>query len=546
METTSLRESLPQSPIKSQTVHFLYGKIATDKNAFDSMPSEEIVQAAFGITSATPSSVDVTEALISNLSAEDQMKLRSKINEPLVVGDLWQFTTPKMFMITLSKIPTGVNTHELSLTLISKYENSETGLEIWSRNLALIGSNGVRFQSPRLRRVEFNASSVEMLQKLHDEAVAKLEQKVESQEQPAPEPTTPEPESNQLPPPPEEIPIPQDTAEPSGKEMLDDLLEKKNATTPEEPPASTETQRRIAIYKDELVEFSLNPNDKDEVVVRGKVDGTGVDLMLFTDADYRKVYKTGKYRANCDVYESDFKNYESLYWLMEKFDIIEEPEEPVAQPTQPAKEEEAQPMNESAPTHVPITVADAYADIASNLIEMIQLYVAEHPGASDQQLTEHVRACTEIDEIGVTNVDGVWKVDQCVKEEKEEVPTIDLHNVENQNALLRGMFGVADPAITHLQKFLRNHLTEENNAGFLTTGTFPTETTIIYTQKPYDVTIVIVKMKDGRFYRIFGAKTNLGLPDPGYIATKDMPGRWVKLGRDIQDVSYRGEQRRRY
>ena len=134
--------------------------------------------------------------------------------------------------------------------------------------------------------------------------------------------------------------------------------------------------------------------------------------------------------------------------------------------------------------------------------------------------------------------------------QEPEVPTIDLNDINNQLNMLRGLFGVTDPAITHVEKFLKNHLTEENNAGFIKTGTFPTETTIIYTQKPYDVTICILKYKDGRFYRVMWAKTDLSLGEAanhGYLATSDIQGRWVRLGRDVQNNVFRPEQRgRRY
>lgn len=161
---------------------------------------------------------------------------------------------------------------------------------------------------------------------------------------------------------------------------------------------------------------------------------------------------------------------------------------------------------------------------------------------TDKLVTEGLREIVENDSITlkfISNEGCVFKFMTTEEKPAAEVPSVDINNVEVQTNLLRGIFGVSDPAITHVQKFLKNHLTEEGNAGFLATGTFPTETTIVYTEKPYDVTICIVKHMDGAFYRIQLARTNLGLKDHGYIATKDVPGRWVKIGRDIQDVNRR-------
>ena len=531
-------DNVPSSAVTSETVSFLYGKLAADKHAFEIMESIDIVKSVFGIESMNPSHVDIVEAIVKNMPHDDQVDIRTRISERSVVGEIWNFATPRMFMIKLSKEPLGSGSFEFTLTLVSKYVDGD-GTEIYVRPLVTFGQGTVRFQSPRLKRIEFGASSVEWLQKIHDEAVAKLEQKlvtVESKEE----------VKEELPPPPAEIPVdptPAPTPEPEPVEAPTE-----QPTEPKEPPKDeVMTEPKDPLIRDgETIDIFLNKGDKTEVVIQ--FPELFEEIMRFTNADFCRVYKTGLYRAKCDIYEEDFKNYEQLHELMDKFDIVEEPTEPIPQPKETTNMSQTE--SQAATAVIPVielefdegcTFDDEYRTTlikaANDAIRGCTCEVI-----TDKLVTEGLREIVENDSITlkfVSKTDCVFKF--MVTEEKpaEEVPSVDINNIEVQTNLLRGIFGVSDPAITHVQKFLKNHLTEEGNAGFLTTGTFPTETTIVYTEKPYDVTICIVKHMDGAFYRIQLARTNLGLKDHGYIATKDVPGRWVKIGRDIQDVNRR-------
>lgn len=541
-------DNVPSSEVTSETVSFLYGKLAADKHAFETMESIDIVKSVFGIEAMNPSNVDIVEAIVKNMSHDDQIAIRSRISDRSVVGEMWNFTTPRLFMIKLSKEPLGNGSSEFTLTLVTKYADGD-GTEIYVRPLVTFGQGTVRFQSPRLKRIEFGASSVEWLQKIHDDAVAKLEQKL-VQEEPKQEPVVEPPaaapveaatsetilndllgsepapkqeQNEQLPPPPEEIPIDNDPPPP-----------------PEHKPP--------LIRAGETIYFSLNKDDKTEVIIQ--TPDLSKENMRFTDADFCRVYKTGLYRTKCDIFEEDFKTYEQLHELMDKFDIVVEPTEPIPQ----AKETPTMSQTESQDATaviIPIielefdegcTFDDEYrATLVKAANDAIRGCTCEV--ITDKLVTDGLREIVENDNITLKFVskteEGVFKFTVTEEKPTEEAPSVDINNVEVQTNLLRGIFGVSDPAITHVQKFLKNHLTEEGNAGFLTTGTFPTETTIVYTEKPYDVTICIVKHMDGAFYRIQLARTNLGLKDHGYIATKDVPGRWVKIGRDIQDVNRR-------
>ena len=529
-------DNVPSSEVTSETVSFLYGKLAADKHAFESMESIDIVKSVFGIEAMNPSNVDIVEAIVKNMSHDDQIAIRSRISDRSVVGEMWNFTTPRMFMIKLSKEPLGNGSSEFTLTLVTKYVDGD-GTEIYVRPLVTFGQGTVRFQSPRLKRIEFGASSVEWLQKIHDEAVAKLEQKAVAAE-------PKEEVKEELPPPPAEIPI--EPTQPPAPEPV--AAPTEQPTEPQEPPKEevvTEPKDPL-IRAGETIYFSLNKDDRTEVLIH--VQGLFDEIMRFTNEDFCRVYKTGFYRTNCDIFEEDFKTYEQLHELMDKFDIVEEPTEPIPQPKETPTMSQTE--SQAATAVIPVielefdegcTFDDEYrATLVKAANDAIRGCTCEV--ITDKLVTEGLREIVENDSITlkfISNEGCTFKF--MVTEEKpvEEVPSVDINNVEVQTNLLRGIFGVSDPAITHVQKFLKNHLTEEGNAGFLATGTFPTETTIVYTEKPYDVTICIVKHMDGAFYRIQLARTNLGLKDHGYIATKDVPGRWVKIGRDIQDVNRR-------
>lgn len=536
-------DNVPSSAVTSETVSFLYGKLAADKHTFENMESIDIVKSVFGIEAMNPSHVDIVEAIVKSMPHDDQVAIRTRISERSVVGEIWNFTTPRMFMLKLSKEPLGSGSFEFTLTLISKYVDGD-GTEIYVRPLVTFGHGTVRFQSPRLKRIEFGASSVEWLQKIHDEAVAKLEQKLVTVE-PKEEVVEPQEEvKEELPTSPEEMLV--ELTKPTAPEPVATPIEQP--TGPQEPPKDEvpSEHKDTIVRAGETIDIFLNKGDKTEVVIQ--FPELFEEIMRFTNADFCRVYKTGLYRAKCDIYEEDFKNYEQLHELMDKFDIVEEPTEPIPQPKETTNMSQTE--SQAATAVIPVielefdegcTFDSEYrATLTKAANDAIRGCTCEV--ITDKLVTEGLREIVENDSITlkfVSKTDCVFKF--MVTEEKpaDVVPSADIHNVEVQTNLLRGIFGVSDPAITHVQKFLTNHLAEEGNAGFLTTGTFPTETTIVYTEKPYDVTICIVKHLDGAFYRIQLAHTNLGLKDHGYIATKDVPGRWVKIGRDIQDVNRR-------
>lgn len=133
------------------------------------------------------------------------------------------------------------------------------------------------------------------------------------------------------------------------------------------------------------------------------------------------------------------------------------------------------------------------------------------------------------------------EIEEAMSSDKNTTPItvdpnfIDLDDRETRDRVIQVLFpGVTDPAITHLLNFLRDYHTAEETKSFIETkGTFPTETCIVYT----NLTFSIVKMKDGRYWRIFCANTDCGLDDPTWLATKYMHGRWHQLGHDISNTT---------
>ena len=117
---------------------------------------------------------------------------------------------------------------------------------------------------------------------------------------------------------------------------------------------------------------------------------------------------------------------------------------------------------------------------------------------------------------------------------------IDLSTDQGKSVALSCLFpGVRFPSILHVSSYLQQHHEKERTPSYLASmGTFPTETTVVFAAKPYDLTFAIMKMKEGRFYRIFAAWTDLSLPDHTYSKTKNIPDRWVQLCPDVQNPQF--------
>lgn len=301
---------------------------------------------------------------------------------------------------------------------------------------------------------------------------------------------------------------------------------------PEKKENKVEEKNKVVIKKDGLV-FIIRDAVTRSITVFN--DETHEEIMHFDCEELAKDYNKGirQFRAMGDI-------------TSETVDII-----------QSASYEF---YNRFAHVEVKVTVSEYLKSCEDSIVIALRdvinsLMNGEHPW-DDAVATEKLREITEMEDLVVTRKeDGSWYVEQepqepAAAEVAEEVPSADIHDPDVQMNLLRGLFGVADPAITHIQKYLRKHLTEIGHDGYALTETFPTETMIAWSEKPYNFCMSIVKMKDGRFYRLHLAYNNPGLPDQTWLATKDIPGRWVRIGRDIQSgefkPSFQGRRNNRF
>ena len=664
--------TISQSEINNPSAAFIFGEVAANPKVLGEKASIDIVKGLFGIRAVDPTAIDITEALVKNLSVVESNTIRSMLQDRGVSGLIWRFTTSKNFMIELEKIPTAGNHHSLNMTLV--YVNKDSNIpSTYKRQLVRFDKNGVTFFDKHMTEVDYSSRNFSILTQLHDEAVSKLSDKylkpVDKSEPPAPKIEKHVLEKNKVytfevnsntirvlntltgvemfefdsadhvqelkahgptimynevtvaigqddpaniistinaaienpevvehgpetPPTTPHDQEPETKIEPSANKLTHEVLhpqpppkEEEVVQTPSEPEVSSGEPRPGPVVDEPLpavpVEkkvFIVVKAGSTVTFIRTNPDMLDFMTMLTPDCEDGKVemvdpnfadptFKLGQYRAKEDV-TSENLEFEQVSDFMEHFELEMEilpagsdikfnpnpPSIKVAkevtdngEPTETQSQPKEEPKEMNA---IKVVIDPSLKSIEDTLTSMLVQAITNNPGATDQEITDTIKACTEIDEIRCEYKDDAWHIlpDVPAPTEPEE-PTIDLTNINNQLNMLKGLFGVTDPAITHVEKFLRNHLTEEGNAGFLKTGTFPTETTIVYTQKPYDVTICILKFKDGRFYRIMWAKTDMSLGEAanhGYLSTSDIQGRWIRLGRDIQNNVFRPEQRRRY
>lgn len=668
--------TIKESPIKSPTAAFLYGKLAADAHALDKLDSSVIVASVFGIKQTEPSAIDITEAIVSNLEAAESNEIRGMLQDRGMHGIIWRFTTPKMFMLQLSKIPAMGGHHELSLSLVTVRQDEDLHAPVTTtRELVRFSSKNVTFFEKDIpSEIDYSSRLLDKMTKLHDEAVAKLEEKAEAA---APRPkivkleqtkvvtfsnegsklvlrnaltgaemcsfegeyfiknviprgnkviyqevelvvgqdssvdivakihkATMEPKPVEVQEPPKE-PTPPPAEEPPKEEPVAQTPSELEPTPPASEPAPAQPEPEIAFHVgDEVIIKSIS----EDTISITKADDPENSHEL-TDPNVSTLEIFGTYKCVDNVTNEFLDSYEQFSDLMGKFDLVKgettvtvdvpkeevpdesvvdvpngatvklevkvepgkvtvdngqvtveqlpsvevtsgtvEPKAPEPEPPQQEPSEVPEPQGESATME---TAAQPKIEVKSksleivgeSLITMLTSILSENPGITEKDATELLKKEAEIDELIVVFDNDTWTITEAAavpaQRTREEVKSIDIHNAQNQAAMLRGLFGVTDPAITHIEKFLKKHLSDENNAGFAVTGTFPTETTIVYTEKPYDLTYCIIKYLNGTYYRVFAAITNPALEDHGYIATKDIPGRWVKLGRDIQDTGMR-------
>lgn len=312
---------------------------------------------------------------------------------------------------------------------------------------------------------------------------------------------------------------------------------------------------RLTEEEDEF-EF-IDANEPNQVA---SIKGTDPDCGGFTDGS--------KYKPTVDITLGEFKN-ESLVSIMDKLEEIVEPNE------EPKKEEENMEETAGDAAKCEIIVSEELSDISEVITETLGQIIDEvkvGEDISEEMISNKLCEATEIDGLHVSidktddgldrytvsqkeeeqdegeadgSEDGEGDGEEVIAEDNENTSTVDINDRNYQMALFEGLFQTKDPAITHVERFLRNFHSESRTPSFLATmGTIPFQTPIVYD----DVTVCFVKFKNGLFYRIYIAKTDrsLGRDGQGWVESRNIPGRWVQIGSDIQSGPNRGFRGRRY
>ena len=170
-------------------------------------------------------------------------------------------------------------------------------------------------------------------------------------------------------------------------------------------------------------------------------------------------------------------------------------------------------------------------EIADNPEATISVEVEDKPVVP----TDIKNDAQPIDQEEEMNQDEANELEEQMNTNKETEPVktdyIDLSDPEVRNNLLIGMLGNANPSMNHLRSYLNDYHYENKTESFLATKSWPTETDVIYD----NLTFAIVKMYNGKLYRIYCAHTDMSLDDPSWIHTNRTSDRWTQLGSDIHD-----------
>ena len=107
---------------------------------------------------------------------------------------------------------------------------------------------------------------------------------------------------------------------------------------------------------------------------------------------------------------------------------------------------------------------------------------------------------------------------------------------------LKMLFGTTSPTILHVFKVLTKY--GKDSSIYKLTGSLPTIQDVVFTKPAY--TFSIVRMKNGCYYKIFVARTDMGRDNYGcWEETHNEPGRWLHLA-NVSDnrvnEAYRGRQ----
>ena len=224
-------------------------------------------------------------------------------------------------------------------------------------------------------------------------------------------------------------------------------------------------------------------------------------LMEFTDSDFEKSvsYRGIVYEVVDNLTKDTFKNYKQISELMEHFKIAAREQPPEPEPSSEAETREELPP---PPAEIP-------AEPEEPNHEEVQEQPKEEQQVEEQKTEE---AEEQLNEIGT--------------DPKDLPPKKGIEEEHTANEFLQILFGTSSPTILHIFKMLNKY--GKSSKTYQMTQTFPTIVDIVFTNPAYHFSIV--RMKNGCYYKVFVARTELERENSGcWEDTHDERGRWMHL-----------------
>jgi hypothetical protein len=155
----------------------------------------------------------------------------------------------------------------------------------------------------------------------------------------------------------------------------------------------------------------------------------------------------------------------------------------------------------------------------------------EAPAESNEPISETTEKETQMKEDIEQTVDPepVGEIPAQETTRIEEPPKPFIGTIMSKDDFLRKLFGTHRPTILHVRSKLEQY--GKTSEIYKCTGSFPAIQDIVYP----DYTYSIVRMKNGAYYRIFVAYTNMeDLQGSCWEATREVEGRWLNIA-DVSD-----------
>lgn len=287
-------------------------------------------------------------------------------------------------------------------------------------------------------------------------------------------------------------------------------------------PASEVT---VNFKEGEIVTFTKVSDEKGDIAVRIENSDIGdpadPDFKLkfksieFVDPNFELDFKFGKYKVVNAIDNRTISSYEQLHELMENFMYIEE-EVVKAEPAIPdifdgdgqqpkpaegsgepaAEQQPDQPSEEQASETGEAPAPESTSEQPKEEEQPMETATAEQPAEQPAPVGEAVASTLCKDE-------------------------------HTDKWYMSALFGTSDPSIDVVLNKLAQLNEEDPSPEFKVSKSYPVERMVCYT----DYTFSIIRMKNGAFYRMFVAHTDLDRgANAAWLYTSDEPDRWFMIG----------------